>query len=288
MALFPSVLSIFNQTNPTDLLSSPSHSALHDTVSSAVGQIEAVVGVDGANSILGTVMSDLRNPDSGGGGHVQTANKGGTGQTAYTKGDILVATSASVLSKLAIGVDGQAVVADSSVASGVKWGTAGNKVTVVSSVVSLRSPSSVETTLFSVNVVGSTLGTSGAIRFKSYIDFVTLGASSTMATIKYGGGPIASVFIAPPSARDSVAGVLEGVLMATGSATAQRATMFLQAATIFPDLVGVSSVWTGIVSRTSSVESSADQTLAVTLTPINSPTANTSFDVEGTVVEKIV
>src|SRR3990167_166558 len=100
--MFPSVLSTFNKPTTTDKLNSPSHSALHNTVSSAVGQIEAVIGVDGANSVLGTIMSDLRNPDSSGGGHVQTANKGGTGQTAYTKGDILVASSSSVLTKLAI------------------------------------------------------------------------------------------------------------------------------------------------------------------------------------------
>ncbi len=128
---FPSTLSSFSKPTTADRLNSPSHSGLHNTVSSALGQVEAVIGVDGANSVLGTIMSDLRNPDSGGGGHVQTTNKGGTGQTVLTKGDILVAQSSSVLSKLAVGNDGQALVANSSVASGVNWGIPNVKPTII-------------------------------------------------------------------------------------------------------------------------------------------------------------
>jgi hypothetical protein len=119
---FPSTLSTFNRPTATDRLNSPSHSALHNTVSSAVGQIEAVIGVEGANSVVGTLEYFIKSPDSNGGGHVQTANKGGTGQTSYTKGDLLVATSASVLAKLAVGNDNAVLQANSSVAAGVQWG----------------------------------------------------------------------------------------------------------------------------------------------------------------------
>jgi hypothetical protein len=128
---FPSTLSSFNRPNPTDRLNNPSHSALHNTVSSALGQVEAVIGVDGASSVVGTMMYDLRSPASNGGGHVQTANKGGTGQTTYNKGDILVAQSSSVLTKLSISsVEGYALVTDSSQATGVKWGVPNNVPTV--------------------------------------------------------------------------------------------------------------------------------------------------------------
>jgi len=120
---FPSVLNTFNRPATTDRLNSPSHSALHNTVSSALGQVEAVIGVDGASSVVGTMMYDLRSPASGGGGHVQVVNKGGTGQTSYTKGDILVAQSSSVLSKLAVGGAGQVLISDSGVATGVSWGS---------------------------------------------------------------------------------------------------------------------------------------------------------------------
>src|SRR3990167_2472058 len=125
---FPSTLSTFNKPTTTDRLNSPSHSALHNTVSSALGQVEAVIGVDGPNSVLGTMMSDLRNPASPGGGHVQSANKGGTGQTTFTKGDLLIAQSSSVLTKLTIGADGQILTSDSTAATGVAWGTGGKPV----------------------------------------------------------------------------------------------------------------------------------------------------------------
>lgn len=116
---FPSTLSSFSYPNPNDRLNNPSHSGIERTQSSAIGQIETVIGTDA--SIIGTIIGDLRNASSSGGGHVQTANKGGTGQTSFNKGDLLVGQSSSVLSKLAIGSDTQTLVADSGSASGVKW-----------------------------------------------------------------------------------------------------------------------------------------------------------------------
>jgi len=127
---FPSVLNTFNRPTTTDKLNSPSHSGLHNTVSSALGQVEAMIGVVGNASVVGTLSYDVRSPASGGGGHVQVANKGGTGYTSYTKGDILVAQSSSVLTKLAIGDDGSAIVADASKATGIKWGVPGVKPTI--------------------------------------------------------------------------------------------------------------------------------------------------------------
>jgi len=134
---FPSTLQAFNRPNATDRLNNPSHSALHNTVSSALGQVEAVIGVDGASSVVGTMMYDLRSPASGGGGHVQVANKGGTGQTSYTKGDILVAQSSSVLTKLAVGSDTYLLQADSSQATGIKWSVSNSSTLGISNPTSL-------------------------------------------------------------------------------------------------------------------------------------------------------
>ncbi len=93
---FPSTLSTFNRPTPTDRLNSPSHSALHNTVSSALGQVEAVIGVEGSASVVGSLQYLIKSPASNGGGHVQGAAFGGTGQTTFTKGNLLVAQSASV------------------------------------------------------------------------------------------------------------------------------------------------------------------------------------------------
>lgn len=121
--MYPSVITTFTFPTPTDRLNSPSHSALHNTTSSAVGQIQTFVGT--SSSAVGTLMYDIRAAASNGGGHVQTAIKGGTGQITYTKGDVLVASSSSVLTKLAVGTDGLLLTADSTAPTGVKWGVGG-------------------------------------------------------------------------------------------------------------------------------------------------------------------
>jgi hypothetical protein len=50
-------------------------------------------------------------------------DKGGTGQTSYTKGDLLAAAGSTTLNKLAVGTDGQVLTADSASTDGVKWAT---------------------------------------------------------------------------------------------------------------------------------------------------------------------
>lgn len=117
--VYPSTLSTFTDPQPTDRLNSPSHSGIEIAQNDGLRQLQAFVGT--SSSTAGTLMYDIRAAASNGGGHVQTANKGGTGQTSFTKGDILVATSSSVLTKLAVGIDGQALVVNSSTASGVSW-----------------------------------------------------------------------------------------------------------------------------------------------------------------------
>lgn len=112
--------SIASLTNPlaSDRLNSPDHAQQHTDANDNIKSIQSFIGTQ--SSMFG-ITYDVRSPNSNGGGHVQTADKGGTGQTSYTKGDTLVASSSSVLGKLAVGGDGQALVADSTKTSGVTW-----------------------------------------------------------------------------------------------------------------------------------------------------------------------
>lgn len=119
---FPSTLSSFTDPIASDRLNSPSHSGVERAQNAGIEQVEAVIGLAGPVSTLGTIQYDLRSPASDGGGHVQSANKGGTGQTSYSKGNILVASSSSVLTKLTVGSNDQVLVADSATFTGVKWG----------------------------------------------------------------------------------------------------------------------------------------------------------------------
>jgi hypothetical protein len=131
MANFPSVLNTFTRPTTTDKLNSPSHSGLHNTVSSALSQVEAFLGVVGDNSVVGTLSYNVRSPASDGGGHIQAVNKGGTGLTAFTKGDLLVGQSSSVLTKLAVSAtQGYALITDSTTNVGLKWGLPGNTPTM--------------------------------------------------------------------------------------------------------------------------------------------------------------
>lgn len=137
--MYPSTFSTFPRPSTTSRLNNPSHSDLHNQISSAIGQIEAVIGkaIETDPFATGTIISDLRSPSSNGGGHIQSVDKGGTGNTSYVKGDILVAQSSSNIVRLAVGADGTGLVADSATASGVKWGSAG--AVIVSSTIAVSS-----------------------------------------------------------------------------------------------------------------------------------------------------
>lgn len=127
-SIFPSILTSYTNPNPTDRLNSPSHSGIETNQNLGVSQLENVIGVEGATSVVGSFQYLVKSPASNGGGHVQTPGTGGTGQTTYSKGDVLVAQSAAVISKLAItATDGLALVADSTQAVGIKWGVPNNK-----------------------------------------------------------------------------------------------------------------------------------------------------------------
>lgn len=117
---YPSVISALANPAPTDRLNSPSHSGLHDDENAAIVEIQNFVGT--LSSTAGTLIYDVRSSSSDGGGHIQSANKGGTGQTMYSKGDLLVGQSQSVLSRLTVGANDTVLIADSSAPVGVKWG----------------------------------------------------------------------------------------------------------------------------------------------------------------------
>ena len=51
------------------------------------------------------------------------AIEGGTGQSAFVKGDILAAPDTTSLNRLAVGTNGQVLSADSAATNGVKWAT---------------------------------------------------------------------------------------------------------------------------------------------------------------------
>lgn len=270
--MYPSVITSFTYPTPTDRLNSPSHSALHNTTSSAVGQVEAFVGT--LSSAQGTLVYDIRSPDSDGGGHVQTAVKGGTGQITFTKGDVLVASSPSVLTKLAVGLDSQVLSANSSVATGVQWvnAAASNKIAVSSSSITIVDGTVAEVSVMSVTIPGSTLGTSNAVRATLYVqDLSTLNpVDGYQFRVNYGTASTAFYSLGSVGARASVRGQVYVDVLANQSASAQKVIVYSHVGINTPGTGGFSASVGGafLTNNTPMTQNStAPLVLGVTVTP---------------------
>jgi hypothetical protein len=79
------------------------------------------VGSTTVQAAIEEVSSECRNADNITNGTLVAA-RGGTGQSSYTKGDILAASGATALSKLGVGTNGQVLRANSATATGLEWG----------------------------------------------------------------------------------------------------------------------------------------------------------------------
>lgn len=269
--MYPSVLNTFNRPTASDRLNSPSHSALHNTVSSALGQVEAFIGRDGfmGSYTAGTILYDVRDPLSNGGGHIQSALRGGTGQITYTKGDLLVATSPSVISKLAVSSTfGETLLADPSQAAGMRWGASGAKVAISTTTSSIYNTNT-EEVLFSASILGSTLGTNNAIKFKGIFRFDHDTGETFTIRAKYGNNTALSIVVPAPANRvTSTISFVEGLLVGHTSITTQKAFgefYGTQNGADFKDALTVGYTKTGAMDfGSSSVNSSANQNFIIT------------------------
>lgn len=111
---------------PSSIISFPTHvnGQIIDAidVNSPDNEITAIQSFVGIQSSTFGITYDLRSPNSNGGGHIQGVAQGGTAIISYTKGDLLIASQPSTLSKLSVGSDGQVPIADSTQTAGVRWG----------------------------------------------------------------------------------------------------------------------------------------------------------------------
>lgn len=284
--MYPSVITTFTYPAASDRLNNPSHSALHNTTSSALGQVQAFVGLS-TSSAVGTLVYDIRSPDSNGGGHVQSANKGGTGQTTYTKGDLLVAQSASVLTKVAIGTSGQILTVNSSTATGVEWGTAPARAKIAVSGSVITASSTNETSIMSVTIPGSTLGTNNTVRARLFATAIWGTTTNTLRLrANYGTTSVVNVVFTPPAnATTSVQGIIDFNILGSNSVTSQLGIVDLHLLNnrlnpLAPSVLGVDYYQALPIY----VNSSANQTLGVTAQTNGN---DVSIVVNGFTVEKL-
>lgn len=266
--MFPSIITSFPTSTPTSRLNSPSHSALHNLETSTIGQIEAVIGLAGDSSVLGTIIGDLRSPDSNGGGHIQTANKGGTGQTTYSKGDLLVATSQSVISKLGVSSNaGYVLVADPNQSPGMKWSPViSNKIVInTSSVAYTGSIASAQpNVLFAASILGSIIGDFNAIKFTGVIQNFSANSAFNLK-VNYGVNSLVTLGIINQSSVFGTSGLITGEIVGSGPSSQLG---FVSMNTInnsfgTPQIRGLMMAG-GLTQGNSSVNASASQDLVIT------------------------
>ena len=280
---YPSTLTSFSNPVPSDRLNSPSHSSVETAQNTGLTELQTYIGViTGVNaSAVGTLLYDIKAPGSDGGGHVQTANRGGTGQTTYAQGDILIAANSSTLSRLVVGSDGQILKANSSVATGINWvDDSTPKVANSASVITIVAAG--QTSVINVTLPGSTLGTSNAVQAQVFIsNWRPVQGGSVIAAAQYGGQNVASVVLCPVATlMASITGVFSHTVIADAATNAQR--HFLKANMSVSSVGGSSdntqfdgrillipsSMMTVVKAQgtgTSSINSTADQTYGMTI-----------------------
>lgn len=287
---YPSTIANLSDPTASDRLNNPSHSGLHQSENTEIEAIQTFIGTTNT-SVLGTLLYDIRSPLSDGGGHVQAANRGGTGQTSYTKGDMLVATSASVLTKLVAGLDGQTLLADSSVAAGVKWGAfQTSRVANSGSVVTVFNSAS-ETSVMSVSIPGSTLGTGNAIRAKLFVTNLQGAGTGSLLKIRgsYGASSIVTMNIGSITGATNTVGTIEMNIIANQAVNAQRAFLATDlAVNAFPytpaaSFLGMKQLHTLPLAE----DSGATKTLGLTC-EWNGVSSTNSIVFSGYTVEKII
>ena len=257
-------------------------------------EIQTFVGT--LSSAAGTLMYNIRAAASDGGGHVQAANTGGTAQTTYTLGDLLVATSSSSLGRLAVGTDNQEIRANSSVAGGMQWYapiSTTNRIAVSASLVGMTGSVVTETSMVAASIAGSTLGTRNAVHGRIFVqNFLKGGPGSVLLNANYGGVTFASMEFAGPStgSSQSVKGIITLDVLGNGSTTLQKGIFMLDVKRPATNTGWIQGGSIGglydVQSSVFSVDSAASQILGLTVRYTASDTTHQLY-IDGYEIEQI-
>lgn len=159
---------------------------------------------------LEEVSTECRNVNNVGSGILDEVY-GGTGQSSYTKGDLLVASGSTVLLKLGVGSNGQVLTADSLETSGVKWATPASG-TVLS--VSVNAPLTVVsgTTTPVISIPDATTSVKGAVT-------LTDSTSTTSSTLAATATAVKSAYDLANAALPKAGGTITGEVVIGSAGT---------------------------------------------------------------------
>ena len=187
------------------------------------------------------------------------------GNVVTTKGDMAVGSGTNDYDRLAVGTNDYVLVADSTQTLGMKWAVlaADKKILNVYTNVTV-SNTTTETTLATVSVTGGSLSTDNILKGNLWISTVRgAGAGTLTIRLKYGGTTLITHTITLQNSALG-AGEFKFELRATGATNTQEAeslffTMSNVVGNTFP-----ASIYDYGTSGTAAVDSTADQTLAIT------------------------
>jgi hypothetical protein len=182
-----------------------------DVSSTYVSQTASQVGFSPAASIGSTnvqaaieeVSNECRNVNNVASG-VLAIGYGGTGQSSYVKGNILVASGTGGFAKLAVGANGTVLTADSAETSGVKWAVPASG-TVLS--VNATAPLAVVsgTTTPHITISGATTAAVGVVQ-------LTDSTSTTSSTLAATATAVKSAYDLANAALPVAGGTMTGTL----------------------------------------------------------------------------
>jgi hypothetical protein len=224
-----------------------------------------------------------------------TPAQGGTGQVTYTKGDILIASDASTLTKLGVGTNDHVLTADSTQATGVKWAavsaSAGVAVQNVDVTATTVSNTAAETSVYGYSVPGGTLSTNHALRLTLIGTMLNNTGSLQAVTIKlyYGGNLILNSTgmdaATSSNGRSITAQFFLSALNATNAQVAQGRVMLSGASGNSTTMLGEGTVVNG-TNTSIAIDSTSSQTLEVKVT-LGSASASLTYTLHVAYLEKL-
>lgn len=195
VTLSPPDLILSNGTSWTEIDISSSYTS--QTAANVSFTPAGTIGSTSVQAAVEEVNNECRNADNMASGTLAVA-RGGTGLSAYVKGDLVVASGTTVLAKLGVGTNGQFLKANSAAAYGVEWATVSGNVTQVSSTTTALTVTS-GTTTPALSIASASTSASGIVML----------TNSTSTT--------SSVLAATATAVKSAYDVAAGALQASGS-----------------------------------------------------------------------
>lgn len=165
------------------------------------GQIAATT----VQAALEEVSSECRNASNLTSGTL-AVERGGTGASSYTKGDLLAASGATALTKLGVGTNGQVLRANSATATGLEWSAdyVGTVTSVSSSTAALTVATA--TTTPALTIRSATTSVNGIVQLSDSISTTSSALAATATAVKTA-YDLANAAL--PKAGGTITGVLE-------------------------------------------------------------------------------